>query len=47
VCERAQQDQAEVDDGVHRDVEEEDGRQPDDWKQTAKKHDPEMAFLVQ
>jgi predicted metal-dependent hydrolase len=45
VREWAQQKQAIIDGRIHRYFEEVDCRQPNDGKQTAKQHDPEMAFI--
>ncbi len=38
----AKQDQGEIQDGICWDIEQKDCNQPDDWKQTAKQHNPDV-----
>lgn len=41
----AKQDQSEIQDVIRGDIEQKDCRQPDDRKQTAKQHEPDVTFV--
>jgi hypothetical protein len=45
MCERAKQCQSNIDYSIDRDIKQKYRRQPDDGKQTAKQHDPEMTLI--